>query len=715
MATLVLTAVGTAIGGPVGAAIGGLIGQGIDRRVLAPKRREGPRLTELAVQTSSYGTQIPKLFGTMRVAGTVIWATDLIETRGRGGGAKGQPRVDTYSYSASFAVALSARAILRVGRIWADGKLIRGQAGDFKVATGFRLHRGDDDQTADPLIASLEGVDAPAYRGIAYAVFEGLALGEFGNRIPSLTFEVAADAGAVSIAAIAEELAGEVTAGDAGLALDGFAAVGGSVGAVLETLAQASGAWFGTDGARLVMRSVAGPVALVEDRGVAAGDDRPRRGRTIAAAQTVPRAVSVAHYDPARDWQTGVQRALRPGAGVREEQVAVPAAMSAASAKGIAVAMLARAEAGRVRRTASAGFAAIVLTPGDAVRIEGEEGVWRVVSTMLEGMVVRLVLVPVVAAALPVAADGGRVLGSVDAPVGRTLLRAFELPGTGDGMASGPTIGIVAAGEGAGWRRAALMIGTGGGLEDMGASAAPGVIGTVVAAAGPAPSAVIDRAGAFVIALARDDMMLGDADDARLDAGANLALIGGELVQFALAEPLGGARWRLSALLRGRRGTQGAPVAAGDAFVLIERETLRTVELGASAIGSTVRVMAAGIGDGDVPALAEVTVTGGGLRPLSPVHLRWTPLADGGAVLSWVRRSRAGGWIDGVDAPLEETRKAYRVVVTRGNGTARTVETDAAMLAIGADERAAGVSVAVAMLGRFGASAAAETRLVAGG
>ena len=60
MATLVLTAVGGAVGGPIGAAVGAAIGQYADREVLfRPKGREGPRLTELALQTSSYGTAIP--------------------------------------------------------------------------------------------------------------------------------------------------------------------------------------------------------------------------------------------------------------------------------------------------------------------------------------------------------------------------------------------------------------------------------------------------------------------------------------------------------------------------------------------------------------------------------------------------------------------------------------------------------------------------------
>ena len=112
MATLVLTAVGT-------------VDRRADRRrdrrdrsasrstrtsCSRPRRRQGPRLGDLAVQTSSYGTPIPKIFGTMRVAGTVIWATDLAEHRSTSGG-KGRPKATTYSYSASFAVALSARPV----------------------------------------------------------------------------------------------------------------------------------------------------------------------------------------------------------------------------------------------------------------------------------------------------------------------------------------------------------------------------------------------------------------------------------------------------------------------------------------------------------------------------------------------------------------------------------------------------------------------------
>ena len=123
MATLAFSAIGAAMGGPVGGAIGALLGQQIDRSALAGSRREGPRLDELRVSTSSYGRAIPRNCGRLRAAGTIIWATDLVESSETSGG------VTTYHYSVSFAVALSSRPLAGLGRIWADGNLLRGEDG----------------------------------------------------------------------------------------------------------------------------------------------------------------------------------------------------------------------------------------------------------------------------------------------------------------------------------------------------------------------------------------------------------------------------------------------------------------------------------------------------------------------------------------------------------------------------------------------------------
>src|SRR3546814_5901761 len=93
----------------------------------------------------------------MRVAGSVIWATDLIERRTKSGGGKGRPSVTEYSYAVSLAVALSSRRVRRIGRIWADGNLLRGASGSYRERCTFRWHDGSEDRAVDTQIASATG------------------------------------------------------------------------------------------------------------------------------------------------------------------------------------------------------------------------------------------------------------------------------------------------------------------------------------------------------------------------------------------------------------------------------------------------------------------------------------------------------------------------------------------------------------------------------
>lgn len=720
MATLVLTVVGGVIGGPIGAAIGSVIGQGIDRTVLfKPKGREGPRLQELALQTSSYGTPIARVYGTMRIGGCVIWATDLRESRSTSGGGKGQPSVASYSYSASFAVALSGRDIAGVGRIWADGKLLRGAAGDFKVSTGFRLHLGGEDQAVDPLIAAAEGGLAPAHRGLAYVVFEDLQLADYGNRIPSLTFEVIGDAGAVSVAAIARDVSrGLVVAEDGPADWAGFAAYG-DTRSVLEMLAAASGAWFAPEGGggigALRLRGASVPVAELRDEGFSGGERIGQVGeRAIAAIETVPASVTIGHYDPARDYQTGLQRARRPGPGRREERIEVPAALSADHAKTLAEAAIGRAEAGRERRTLALGWGDLAIGPGACVTIAGAPGVYRVASWSFEGMVVKLGCVRLATASAPVSASPGRFLPAPDAVAGRTIVEAFEIPPLDDALSGAPRLTIAAAGTAVGWRRAALLYSLDDGAQWIAAGATAGVatIGLLASAPGIGSASIVDRMNVFEVDLAHDDMALSDADERALAAGANLALVGDELMQFGRAEQIGARRWRLSELWRGRRGTEVAmgAQAAGDRFVAIVAEALTTIDLPLSAIGATVRVLASGIGDDSGPVARDAAVRGVSVVPPGPVHLRGDVLPEGDVRVRWVRRSRSGWrWIDGVDAPLAEEREAYRVVVMGADGGVRTVETDTPDVLILAAERTGGAAtVRVGQIGSNGESTAAE-------
>jgi hypothetical protein len=706
MATLILTTVGGAIGGPVGAALGGLLGNAIDRSVLKPKGRQGPRLDELKVQTSSYGTPIPQVFGTMRVAGTVVWATDLKETRSKSG--KGRPSTTSYSYSASFAVLLSARGVQGVGRIWADGKLLRGAAGDWKAQTGFRLHLGEEEQGVDPLIASAEGAAlTPAMRGQAYAVFEDLQLADFGNRIPSLTFELVADPEPVAIAGVAAAFG--VTAEAPGRSLDGFSAYGDSRRGVLETLATIDGAWFAASEDGIVLRHGPGSTTSVVDAGVSADGRGIARSRQFAGAGAAPVRLAVAHYDPARDYQAGLQRVLFPGGagtGGREERVELPAALSAAAAKAVAEGMLARAQARREQRTVALGSAGLGMRPGDRVTVAGEAGLWRVARWTLERMVVRLELERIARAPMTVPASAGRVSGAPDLVHGPTVLHAFEIPPVDDTVLDTPRLAIAAAG-GPGWRQAALLLSTDDGARWSGAGAAlvPATLGTVTVPPGEGGSLLVDRDGFAEVELLHAGMSLSDADMAALDAGANLALVGDELLQFGSATPLGDNRWRLGTLWRGRRGTEWACAghAAGERFVLIEPEALVSASLPLAALGGTVRVLASGVGDPAGPAEAMANLDGASVRPPAPVRLRWDETEDGGAIVRWTRRSRGGWrWADGSDAPLGEEAERYRVTIG-----AREADVSEPAVAVTAAERAAGAAVTVRQQGTLAESAAA--------
>ncbi|MGE7418956.1 baseplate multidomain protein megatron [Methylobacterium tarhaniae] len=205
MSTLVLSvvgqAVGTALGGPIGGAIGQALGaaggSALDRALFGAKPKTqvnlGPRLSDLHVTASTEGAAIARVFGRVRIGGQIIWATKLKEVQtvekvkssgGKGGGGQKAFNV-TYAYSVSVAVALCEGPIVALGQVYADGKPIN------LGAYGARVYLGDEAQGPDPKIAAIEGAaSAPAYRGLAYIVFEDLPLAGFGNRVPVITAEV---------------------------------------------------------------------------------------------------------------------------------------------------------------------------------------------------------------------------------------------------------------------------------------------------------------------------------------------------------------------------------------------------------------------------------------------------------------------------------------------------------------------------------------------
>jgi len=194
------------IGGPSGALYGAQIGMGVGGLLDPPKgpHMEGPRLSDLSVQTSTYGAVIPRVYGTVALYGNVFWLEnnalkEVARTESQGG--KGGPTstTTTYSYFATFAVGLCEGPIVGVRRIWVGSKLIYDAGGsDYATIAAsnavsglFTLHQGSDTQLPDDRMQATLGVaNTPAYRGLAYLVLKDYPLADHGNSLAGAPIKV---------------------------------------------------------------------------------------------------------------------------------------------------------------------------------------------------------------------------------------------------------------------------------------------------------------------------------------------------------------------------------------------------------------------------------------------------------------------------------------------------------------------------------------------
>ena len=671
MATLLLTAVGTLVGGPLGGAIGALAGRQIDGALIGSALREGPHLKELDISTSSYGNPIARHHGISRSGGSIIWATDLVESSESSGGGKGKPSTTSFSYSTSFAVALSSRRIKDVGRIWADGNLLRGAGGDLKTGGTLRLHTGQTGQLPDPLIASAEGASAPAFRGTAYAVFEDLQLGDFGNRIPALTFEIIADTGDIDLAEIVAPAQSSLPLASSLEGLAGFASDGGSTARALAVIGQlypisveASGEALSVSTPRLPADPADIPV-LSSEAVAAWEEDDFGAGSGIAqrrAASERPQVTGVRHYDPARDYQPGVQRTGGRASSGAPEIIEFPATISAARAKLLAGEATRRRYAEGERIAWRMAEIDPAIHAGSIVRLPGRPGAYRVTSWEWRERAVELELVKLSSAnAASSPADPGQIVPPADIAAGPSVLSVFGLPWDGTGSAASAQVFAALTTTPPG-SSAMLYSAEQDQLRPLFSVRGNALQGTLEGGLGSSPAMRFEGAASFEARVTGDPGRLAPASIDALAGGANKMLVGTEIIQFATPIDLGDGRWRFEGLLRGRGATEAAAQAGHPSGVRIVFLDDRLASLGSELPGTgTLRLAASAIGDTQ-PAETIATDADRSLRPLTPVHPRFDRRADGTIALCWTRRARgAWTWPDGVDAPLVEEAERYLV------------------------------------------------------
>jgi len=211
-------------------------------------------------------------------------------------------------------------------------------------------------------------------------------------------------------------------------------------------------------------------------------------------------------------------------------------------------------------------------------------------------------------------------------------------------------------------------------------------MGRLVSPLHAGPTSRFDLGNVAIVDLAYGT--LASVPDLALFTGANALAVEAspgvwEVLQFGVAELIAPGRYRLSRLLRGQRGTEGAigsPAPTGARVVVLD-EVLVPLPIPEAALGLEANWR---IGPASKPvadrSYRQLTFTpeAVGLRPFSVGHVTqpWrTAREPGDLAIAWTRRSRAlaaDSWT-AVEAPLAEEHEAYEIEVLDGTTIVRTL------------------------------------------
>jgi hypothetical protein len=241
------------------------------------------------------------------------------------------------------------------------------------------------------------------------------------------------------------------------------------------------------------------------------------------------------------------------------------------------------------------------------------------------------------------------------------------------------------------------------------------------------------------------NVMIVDLVTGTLESVTDIALLGGanalavesapgiwEVLQAGSAELIAPGRYRLTRLLRGQRGTEGAmadPVPAGARVVVLD-SMLADLPVTEADLGMAMNWR---IGPASKPVSDETYVAqtftpeGVGLRPFAPVHVEqpWRKArVPGDLTIRWVRRDRslaADSW-NAVEIPMSEASESWQVEILDGATVKRSLTTATTSVVYSAADQSAdwgaplglgfSLDVRIAQIGQtFGAGAALTTTL----
>ena len=411
-----------------------------------------------------------------------------------------------------------------------------------------------------------------------------------------------------------------------------------------------------------------------------AGGQRPAAIQVTRTQEVeLPRRLRVHYAQVDMNYEAGEQGASRLSVGTDQVQdVELAIAMSDNRAAQTAEVLLYDAWISRNRYETTVDQSFLALEPADAVEapVDGRMERLRIVDTdySLPGLI-RLALVrdddgvyESYAVGAPAAYSG--TTGSNISVPGTADLVLLDLPLLRDADNDAGYYAAVQATGSTSFGGAVLYRSPDGGItyDSVATFTLEATIGDVVDPLPAGPTTIIDEGNELLVdGLATD--ALESISETSLLAGLNAAAIGAdgrwEVIQFRDAELVGSPPvWRLTGLLRGRRGTEWAmgTSQAGDRFVLLDSAIAR-VPLNVAAIGAE-RLHKPVLAGTSLEATTAVAFTGRGvaLEPFAGVHVEGARDEAGDLTITWTRRDRLGQELPAnTDIPMSEASESYEV------------------------------------------------------
>lgn len=396
----------------------------------------------------------------------------------------------------------------------------------------------------------------------------------------------------------------------------------------------------------------------------------------------LPHEVNVLYINQGADYQQGTQKSERQtGSGVSVMSIPLPVVMDDTKAKQVADVNHYNIWVGRTTYTLQLSRKWSKLEPTDVIDITYNDTTYRMRITKKDDAKPGILTFQCVAEDSEIYTQSGTGAGSSNIPTQvvtipvQTLGMFLDIPMLRD-EDNDAGLYFAACGYRAGWDGCVLFKSNDGGstyaqsfsLNDQSAIGySTDILGNFYG------GNVFDELNTVTV-----EMMAGtlsSVSELLVLNGSNYAVLGNEVIQFKNAELVSTGVYKLSGLLRGRRGTEWAVSQhyIGERFVFASVATWRRVVLQTSDIG-LVRMFKYPTFGMTLQQVAPTLVTPAGvaLECYSPVEVGAGRNVDGDLTINWKRRNRiAGEWRDYVDVPMSESVESYEIDIL--DDTATTV------------------------------------------